>query len=113
MPNAEVVAHTRALAYQLVSTLRDKGSSSGVEALMQQFSLSSNEGMALMCLAESLLRIPDAATRDALIRDKVGSGDWSSHIGQSPAFFVNAASWDLMLTGKLVNTESHTHFSNA
>lgn len=59
--------------------------------LLQEFSLSSQEGVALMCLAEALLRIPDKATRDALIRDKISNGNWQSHIGRSPSLFVNAA----------------------
>ena len=61
-----------------------------------------------MCLAEALLRIPDAATRDALIRDKIGSGDWQAHVGASPSLFVNAATWGLLLTGKLVATHSES-----
>ncbi len=75
---------------------------SGVDALMQEFSLSSAEGVALMCLAEALLRVPDAATRDALIADKIGTGDWSAHVGHSPSMFVNATAWGLLLTGRLL-----------
>ena len=58
---------------------------------MREYDLSSQEGVALMCLAEALLRIPDRATQDALIRDKIGARDWRAHIGQSPSLFVNAA----------------------
>ncbi|MDQ1077491.1 trifunctional transcriptional regulator/proline dehydrogenase/L-glutamate gamma-semialdehyde dehydrogenase [Pseudoroseomonas cervicalis] len=90
-----------ALARRLVEALRAKPQRGGVEALVQEFSLSSQEGIALMCLAEALLRIPDAATRDALIRDKLGHGDWRAHLGQSPSLFVNAATWGLVVTGKL------------
>jgi RHH-type proline utilization regulon transcriptional repressor/proline dehydrogenase/delta 1-pyrroline-5-carboxylate dehydrogenase len=61
--------------------------------MLQEFSLSSDEGVALMCLAEALLRIPDAATRDALIRDKIGRGDWRAHLGGSDSPFINAATW--------------------
>jgi RHH-type proline utilization regulon transcriptional repressor/proline dehydrogenase/delta 1-pyrroline-5-carboxylate dehydrogenase len=75
---------------------------SGVDALMHEFSLSSAEGVALMCLAEALLRVPDAATRDALIADKIGNGDWSAHVGHSPSLFVNATAWGLLLTGRLL-----------
>ncbi|HUG58866.1 MAG TPA: trifunctional transcriptional regulator/proline dehydrogenase/L-glutamate gamma-semialdehyde dehydrogenase, partial [Candidimonas sp.] len=71
----------QALARRLVEALRGKRKSGGVEALIQEFSLSSQEGVALMCLAEALLRIPDRATRDALIRDKISHGDWRSHMG--------------------------------
>jgi len=84
----------------------ERGRGSGVDALMRQFSLSSQEGVALMCLAEALARIPDRATADALIRDKLAHGDWRSHIGASRSIFVNAAAWGLMLTGKLVATHS-------
>lgn len=101
------------LASKLVASLRNKRSNSGVEVLLQEFSLSSQEGIALMCLAEALLRIPDSATRDALIRDKISHGDWKSHMGGSPSLFVNAATWGLMLTGKLVSVSSEKSLSNA
>ena len=101
---------TDALARQLVTGMREgpqQGGRAGrVQSLMQEYALSSEEGVALMCLAEALLRIPDAATRDALIRDKIGQGDWHQHVGRSPSLFVNAASWGLLLTGKLVATHS-------
>jgi RHH-type transcriptional regulator, proline utilization regulon repressor / proline dehydrogenase / delta 1-pyrroline-5-carboxylate dehydrogenase len=85
---------------------RDGGRSGMVQGLLQEFALSSHEGVALMCLAEALLRIPDAPTRDALIRDKISRGNWHAHLGQSPSLFVNAAAWGLLLTGKLVATHS-------
>ena len=99
-------ASVEAVASRLVEGLRSRTDSGGVEALVQEFSLSSQEGVALMCLAEALLRIPDNATRDALIRDKISRGDWHSHLGNSPSMFVNAAVWGLMLTGKLTSTNS-------
>jgi RHH-type proline utilization regulon transcriptional repressor/proline dehydrogenase/delta 1-pyrroline-5-carboxylate dehydrogenase len=103
-------ARTDALARQLVQGLRQGPSPSAragrVQSLMQAYALSSEEGVALMCLAEALLRIPDAATRDALIRDKIGRGDWQQHLGRSESLFVNAASWGLLLTGKLVATHN-------
>ncbi|RMX01317.1 trifunctional transcriptional regulator/proline dehydrogenase/L-glutamate gamma-semialdehyde dehydrogenase [Allofranklinella schreckenbergeri] len=102
-----------ALAARLVQGLRDAPVSSGVGALVQEFSLSSQEGVALMCLAEALLRIPDSATRDALIRDKISKGDWRSHVGHSPSMFVNAAAWGLVLTGKLTSTSSEKGLSAA
>src|SRR5690606_27823797 len=104
---------THALAQRLVETLRGKRKSGGVEGLIQEFSLSSQEGVALMCLAEALLRIPDRATRDALIRDKISHGDWRSHMGESPSLFVNAATWGLMLTGRLVGVNSEQSLSRA
>ena len=98
---------------RLVEGLRSNKDSGGVEALVQEFSLSSQEGVALMCLAEALLRIPDNATRDALIRDKISHGDWHSHLGNSPSLFVNAAAWGLMLTGKLTATASEKSMASA
>ncbi len=112
LPEA-AAGRARALALRLVETLRQKRPSGGVEGLIQEFALSSQEGVALMCLAEALLRIPDRATRDALIRDKIGVGDWQAHIGQSPSLFVNAAAWGLMITGKLVGTSSESGLSHA
>jgi RHH-type proline utilization regulon transcriptional repressor/proline dehydrogenase/delta 1-pyrroline-5-carboxylate dehydrogenase len=108
-----VAAETNAMATKLVEALRAKQTGGGVEGLIHEFSLSSQEGVALMCLAEALLRIPDRATRDALIRDKISKGDWRSHMGQAPSMFVNAATWGLMITGKLVTTNSETGLSSA
>ena len=110
-PQPEAVA---TLATRLVQALRDKRhkKTSGVEALVQEYALSSQEGVALMCLAEALLRIPDRATRDALIRDKVSKGDWKAHTN-SPSVFVNAATWGLMITGKLVAVHSEDKLGNA
>jgi RHH-type transcriptional regulator, proline utilization regulon repressor / proline dehydrogenase / delta 1-pyrroline-5-carboxylate dehydrogenase len=97
----------QALALRIARQLRERKSDGGragiVQGLLQEYALSSQEGVALMCLAEALLRIPDSATRDALIRDKISHGDWAPHLGQSPSLFVNAASWGLLLTGKLVS----------
>ncbi|MDW8337274.1 MAG: bifunctional proline dehydrogenase/L-glutamate gamma-semialdehyde dehydrogenase PutA [Tepidimonas sp.] len=99
-----------ALAQRLAAGLRQRAPQRGreglVQALLQEYQLSSQEGVALMCLAEALLRIPDAATRDALIRDKISRGDWRAHLGHSPSAFVNAATWGLLLTGKLTATHS-------
>ena len=103
----------RVLATRLVTSLRDKGQHGLVESLLQEYALSSQEGVALMCLAEALLRIPDAATRDALIRDKIGRGDWRKHVGASRSPFVNAATWGLLVTGKLTATASDTGLSAA
>ncbi|OOS25991.1 bifunctional proline dehydrogenase/L-glutamate gamma-semialdehyde dehydrogenase PutA [Moraxella pluranimalium] len=105
--NAEEKNQIQTLARRLIAQVRaDRSKSSGVDALMQEFSLSSEEGVALMCLAESLLRIPDTATRDRLIQDKLADGDWKSHVGNSPSMFVNAAAWGLVLTGKLTQPTS-------
>ncbi|MFI4983924.1 MAG: bifunctional proline dehydrogenase/L-glutamate gamma-semialdehyde dehydrogenase PutA [Rickettsiales bacterium] len=85
---------------------------SGVESFMNEYSLSTEEGVAIMCLAESLLRIPDSDTAKALIADKLKNKDWKSHIGRSGSTFVNASTWGLLLTGKIV-TLSESKFSLA
>jgi RHH-type transcriptional regulator, proline utilization regulon repressor / proline dehydrogenase / delta 1-pyrroline-5-carboxylate dehydrogenase len=110
---AETMARATALARQLVERQRAKGPGHGVEGLIHEYSLASEEGVALMCLAEALLRIPDDDTRDALIRDKIGGGDWRAHLGQSPSLFVNAATWGLLLTGRLTSTHSERGLSSA
>ncbi len=101
------------LARTLVAALRNKPARGGVEGLIKEYDLSSQEGVALMCLAEALLRIPDRATRDALIRDKISTGNWQSHLGRSPSLFVNAATWGLLVTGKLTATSSETGLTAA
>ncbi|MFC0204095.1 trifunctional transcriptional regulator/proline dehydrogenase/L-glutamate gamma-semialdehyde dehydrogenase [Novosphingobium soli] len=98
----------RATATALVTALRANHKGTGVEGLVQEYALSSQEGVALMCLAEALLRIPDDATRDALIRDKIADGDWSGHLGGGKSLFVNAATWGLVVTGKLVGSVDGT-----
>lgn len=96
-----------ALATSLVLKVRaGQEDQSPVDAFMQQYDLSSSEGVLLMCLAEALLRIPDADTADALIADKLGDADWESHLGKSESMFVNASTWGLMLTGKMVRVPS-------
>ena len=104
------------LAFNLAHSLRERKSGNGkagiVQGLLQEFSLSSQEGIALMCLAEALLRIPDQATRDLLIKDKINQGNWKEHLGQSQLMFVNAAAWGLMLTGKLMETPQQKSLSS-
>jgi RHH-type proline utilization regulon transcriptional repressor/proline dehydrogenase/delta 1-pyrroline-5-carboxylate dehydrogenase len=95
----------RAQAEALVRIARKGASTHGVESFLQQFSLSTPEGLALMCLAEALLRTPDDVSRDALIAEAVSGGEWARHLGRSPSLFVNAATWGLMLTGKLVDID--------
>ncbi|PHK95472.1 trifunctional transcriptional regulator/proline dehydrogenase/L-glutamate gamma-semialdehyde dehydrogenase [Pseudoroseomonas rhizosphaerae] len=102
-----------ALARRLVLGLRARPRQGGVEALMREFSLSSQEGVALMCLAEALLRIPDTATRDALIRDKIAGGDWRAHLGRSGSLFVNAVTWGLVVTGRLASPEGEAGLASA
>ena len=108
LPLAEVGVSARSRAWerarQMVVNIRnEQEGQGGIDALLNEFSLSSEEGVVLMCLAEALLRVPDADTQDQLIRDKLAKGDWSSHLGNSDSLFVNASSWGLLVTGKMVN----------
>lgn len=97
---------TRAQAMALVQAARRSARRQGVvESFLQEFSLGTREGLALMCLAEALLRTPDAETRDRLIAEKIGGADWASHLGQSDSLFVNASTWGLMLTGRMVEVD--------
>ncbi|MDO9710771.1 bifunctional proline dehydrogenase/L-glutamate gamma-semialdehyde dehydrogenase PutA [Paracraurococcus sp. LOR1-02] len=105
-PGPEEAAAAARTARDLVTRLRARPRAAGVEALVHEYALSSPEGVALMCLAEALLRIPDSATRDALIRDKIARGDWRAHLGHEAPLFVHAATWGLMLTGRLAAAES-------
>ena len=109
----DLVERAQRLARELVEGLRRAGSPSGVKGLIQEYSLSSDEGVALMCLAEALLRIPDRATRDVLIRDKISPGDWLAHVGRSESLFVNAATWGLAISGTLTATVSERGLSAA
>ncbi|MCF8709392.1 bifunctional proline dehydrogenase/L-glutamate gamma-semialdehyde dehydrogenase PutA [Rhizorhapis sp. SPR117] len=94
-------------AAALVEATRKAARKQGVvESFLSEFSLGTQEGLALMCLAEALLRTPDAATRDRLIAEKISSADWASHLGQSESVFVNASTWGLMLTGKLIDVDA-------
>src|SRR5690606_12331407 len=95
---SELVARVRARADQ----------ASAVESFMRQYDLSSEEGVLLMCVAEALLRIPDADTADKLISDKLGEADWDKHLGKSDSVLVNASTWGLMLTGKFVSLSDDT-----
>lgn len=114
--SSELTDKIQSLAFDLAHSLRERKGSGGkagiVQGLLQEFSLSSQEGIALMCLAEALLRIPDTATRDLLIRDKINQGNWKEHLGQSQLMFVNAAAWGLMLTGKLMETPQQKSLSS-
>jgi RHH-type transcriptional regulator, proline utilization regulon repressor / proline dehydrogenase / delta 1-pyrroline-5-carboxylate dehydrogenase len=94
----------RQKAIDLVRATRKSAKKQGVvEGFLKEFSLGTKEGLALMCLAEALLRTPDAQTRDRLIAEKIGSADWAAHLGKSDQLFINASTWGLMLTGKFVD----------
>ncbi|NRA84891.1 MAG: bifunctional proline dehydrogenase/L-glutamate gamma-semialdehyde dehydrogenase PutA, partial [Gammaproteobacteria bacterium] len=108
LPLAQIGVNAKSRAWEkarqmVVNIRRDQIGKGGVDALLNEFALSSDEGVVLMCLAEALLRVPDKITADNLIRDKLANGDWSSHLGNSESIFVNASSWGLLMTGKLVN----------
>ena len=93
-------------AAQLVRAVRDNTrNDGGIEAFLQQYDLSSDEGVLLMCIAEALLRIPDADTADRLIADKITAARWQDHVGTSDSLFVNASTWGLMLTGKILTLD--------
>src|SRR5947199_709069 len=104
---AEACDRIAATARRLVETVRrERLGKGGLDAFLHEYALSSPEGVALMCLAEALLRIPDAETVDKLIRDKIAAADWQSHLGHSGSLFVNASTWALMLTGRLLRPDS-------
>jgi RHH-type proline utilization regulon transcriptional repressor/proline dehydrogenase/delta 1-pyrroline-5-carboxylate dehydrogenase len=107
---AEIPAEARdriaATARRLVEAVRrERLGKGGLDAFLHEYALSSPEGVALMCLAEALLRIPDSDTVDRLIRDKIAPADWESHLGHSGSVFVNASTWGLMLTGRVLRPE--------
>jgi len=77
----------------------------GIDAFLNEFGLSTKEGVVLMCLAEALLRVPDTETVDKLIKDKIATADWQAHLGHSESLFVNASTWALMLTGRVVRLD--------
>ena len=104
MLDDEAWERVETMASDLVSAVRrQRMSKSGLDAFMVQYDLSSEEGIVLMCLAEALLRVPDEITADRLIKDKLTSANWEEHLGVSESFFVNAATWSLMLTGKVLH----------
>ncbi len=100
-------AEVQATATRLVEAVRRApAAKSGIDAFLRQYDLSSQEGVILMCLAEALLRIPDDETADRLIADKLRAGDWASHLGDSQSLFVNASTWGLMLTGRIIRLDA-------
>ncbi|HCV95576.1 MAG TPA: bifunctional proline dehydrogenase/L-glutamate gamma-semialdehyde dehydrogenase [Stenotrophomonas sp.] len=106
---ADEQAQVQATAADLVARVRVRAKDQGaIEAFMRQYDLGSEEGVLLMCVAEALLRIPDQDTADKLIRDKLGDADWKKHMGGSDSVLVNASTWGLMLTGRLVQINDAT-----
>lgn len=106
-------AQAKELARQLVTQVRTmERSLGGVEAMLKEYDLGTQEGVLLMCLAEALLRIPDTTTADKLIQDKLSGAEWRRHLGNSSSLFVNASTWGLLLTGQIVKPdESPSLFS--
>ena len=96
-----------ARAVELVRTTRARAGSSVMQGFLAEYGLSTREGVALMCLAEALLRVPDTETIDALIEDKIGASDWAAHLGHSSSPLVNASTWALLLTGKVLGEAEH------
>ena len=93
-------------AARIIADMRaDRGQRQILDRFLSEYGLSDREGIALMCLAESLLRIPDRRTADRLIADKVGGAAWSSHLGRREDLLVNASTWGLMLAGRIVDVE--------
>jgi RHH-type proline utilization regulon transcriptional repressor/proline dehydrogenase/delta 1-pyrroline-5-carboxylate dehydrogenase len=110
--NAADLQSIEATARELVQQVRkERLGKGGIDAFLYQYHLSSEEGIALMCLAEALLRIPDKDTIDKLLRDKLTTPDWQTSLGKSDSLFVNAATWGLMLTGRVLSENNSTnHF---
>ena len=105
--SAEARARIDTRARRLVRAIRRRRKEEpGLESFLQEYRLSSHEGVALMCLAEALLRIPDSETADRLIEEKIGGSAWARHLGQSDSLLVNASTWGLMLTGEVVRLGS-------
>jgi len=114
-PSEEEKAEIQSEATRLIEDIRaDKKAIQMIDALLLEYSLDTQEGILLMCLAEALMRIPDSATADALIRDKLTVADWKSHLKGSNSVFVNASTWGLMLTGTVCKIDNnHTTPANA
>ena len=104
---AETLDRIAVRARKLVQSVRaERVGQGGLDAFLHEYQLTSREGVVLMCLAEALLRIPDADTANLLIKDKLGDADWEKHLGTSESLFVNASTWALMLTGRIVKFDS-------
>jgi RHH-type proline utilization regulon transcriptional repressor/proline dehydrogenase/delta 1-pyrroline-5-carboxylate dehydrogenase len=108
LPLAEVNVSARSRAWErarkmVLKIRQDQDGNGAIDSLLKEYSLSSEEGVVLMCLAEALLRVPDKHTQDALIHDKISQGKWSKHLGSSDSLFVNASSWGLLITGTMVD----------
>lgn len=109
--SAEASIRIEANAAAIIASMRHNvRMNHGIDAFLQEYKLSSDEGVALMCLAEALLRIPDNDTADKLIADKISTAKWQEHLGQSNSYFINATTWALLLTGKITYRADHDSF---
>jgi len=105
---ADALTRIANTARTLVTEIRkERLNKGGIDAFLYEYDLSSEEGIALMCLAEALLRIPDSETAEKLIRDKISEQDWEARLGKSQSLFVNASTWGLMITGKVMSSNPH------
>lgn len=106
-PGAAGIESIRQQARSLIQDVRGRDNAvDTLDALLRQYSLDTQEGLMLMCLAEALLRVPDASTADALIRDKLSAAEWERHLGKSDNVLVNFAAWGLVMTGKVVDPQA-------
>jgi len=103
----ELADHTNAATQLIAEVRKDDDSMSMIDALLLEYSLDTKEGILLMCLAEALMRVPDKETADAFIKDRLSVADWASHAKNSDSFFVNASTWGLLLTGKIVTMDEN------
>ncbi|AEF56519.1 bifunctional proline dehydrogenase/L-glutamate gamma-semialdehyde dehydrogenase PutA [Marinomonas posidonica] len=101
----ELASHTDTASKLIAEVRKDDDSMSMIDALLLEYSLDTKEGILLMCLAEALMRVPDKETADAFIKDRLSVADWASHAQNSDSFFVNASTWGLLLTGKIVTMD--------
>ena len=95
-------------AIKLVNDIRDDDNPALLELFLAEYGLSTDEGVALMCLAEALMRIPDSSTMDEIIEDKIAPSSWDIHRGNSDSLLVNASTWGLMLTGKVLDDQNRS-----
>ncbi|MCB5162524.1 bifunctional proline dehydrogenase/L-glutamate gamma-semialdehyde dehydrogenase PutA [Marinomonas algarum] len=111
--DSELVTQTNAASHLIAEVRKDDDSMSMIDALLLEYSLDTKEGILLMCLAEALMRVPDKDTADAFIKDRLSVADWASHAKNSDSFFVNASTWGLLLTGKIVTMDENKDGSPA
>ncbi|MEE9452177.1 MAG: bifunctional proline dehydrogenase/L-glutamate gamma-semialdehyde dehydrogenase PutA, partial [Gammaproteobacteria bacterium] len=103
----DLLPQVKAQARELVTHVREKQlASGGIDSFLSEYDLSNEEGIALMCLAEALLRVPDKQTINTLIRDKISKANWKAHVGQSESIFVNSTTWALLLTGNVLRRDN-------